>query len=528
MGCKTRLQKEEHWNDKGWAQGGCKTILEKHVTEYTVEWEKGPVAEQAFIAKVYLEYHHYIHRTWGDDIELAQLFTLYDPNMAPEIEILTEEEQARKREHIKVLNDMTDVVDKEWQEKMAIEYTPLQKCNLSKEEKEKWVQEAKTEAAVAKKRYEEQLKTAPSTNPAVCPIIEGVRIATGCHVFVAVGGPMTLFDREISTMNITVGKNLGPIPIPFPFWKANKFMEFMDFYVNYLETAYMEADKEAAAMACQGTPNWNLLLRMDVDSSETSKKRPLNDGNREGHQGDNRPDEKFEGAKGYAKAALKGTEWEAEGEVNILPPVDAMDVNEPINDSKKMSEETGITMSSAMQDISEDVLANPTTPTPIMKPPTPVNNMPQDKIGSSVKEAAVELLSSVFLGAPEWVEEAAVKLGKMNLGDDFMDLLKNFVRLETIWRDLKHIRAGPQAKELGEFRGTWLCWWKAMQPEWRATTGNVTEWGKVADGNWSSLQLLGLNGFLGIVASLAWWGIAAKVKGRDKVKGWMDILRDIA
>ncbi len=103
---------------------------------------------------------------------------------------------------------------------------PLWKCNvnfqsgvacrmfneLSKEERETWAEGAKVEAAAAKKRYKEQLQTPPSTDPVArqnClnnlgaflgPIIEGVRQATGCHVFVTIGGPMRLFDGEISTM----------------------------------------------------------------------------------------------------------------------------------------------------------------------------------------------------------------------------------------------------------------------------------------------------------------------------------------
>ncbi len=78
------------------------------------------------------------------------------------------------------------------------------------------------------------------------------------------------------------------------------------------------------------------------------------------------------------------------------------------------------------------------------------------------------------------------------------------------WVSLGHFRAKtPEilTEELGEFRGTWLRWWSAMQPEWRAKTGEIVEWSKVADGgDWSLLRLPGPNGFLGIVASLAWWG----------------------
>ncbi len=107
MGQKSRLRKEERQNEKGWAEGGQETILEKHVSEYMVEHEKGPMAEQMCFAKILKEFLFYIHWSWADTVKPAQPFTLYDSEAMPVDEDLTEEEQKQKREHIKVLAEVS-------------------------------------------------------------------------------------------------------------------------------------------------------------------------------------------------------------------------------------------------------------------------------------------------------------------------------------------------------------------------------------------------------------------------------------
>ncbi|KAK0457757.1 uncharacterized protein EV420DRAFT_1643614 [Desarmillaria tabescens] len=193
------------------------------------------------------------------------------------------------------------VVEKEWKVKMEAEFTPTRKCNanfrsgvarrmfneLPKEVRDEWAKEAKSSAVAAKKEYESALKMPPSDNPIVrqqClnnvgaflgPILEGVRRATGCHVIAIVGGPMTIYDGEISTMNVTAGRNLDPTPIPFPSWKPKKFADFMDFMTEYLETAYTEKDKIAAGIPAVHPPEWDTLSVMrkkqnfDSESSES-------------------------------------------------------------------------------------------------------------------------------------------------------------------------------------------------------------------------------------------------------------------
>lgn len=72
-------------------------------------------------------------------------------------------------------------VAQEWNQKIAKEFTPTRKCNanfrssvthclfkeLLKDEQEKWAKAAKSEAALKKKKYEEDLKAPPSQHPIV-------------------------------------------------------------------------------------------------------------------------------------------------------------------------------------------------------------------------------------------------------------------------------------------------------------------------------------------------------------------------
>lgn len=69
-----------------------------------------------------------------------------------------------------------------------------------------------------------------------------------------------------------------------------------------------------------------------------------------------------------------------------------------------------------------------------------------------------------------------------------------------------------------------------MQPEWRALgeSGDVGKWSReIHDGDWSSLKFPGQNGLLGVLAMLAWWGIAAKTRGIDQVNEWSAAVRDV-
>ncbi|SJL18824.1 uncharacterized protein ARMOST_22425 [Armillaria ostoyae] len=500
MGRKSRLRKEERRNNKGWAEGGRETILEKHVPGYVVEWQKGPVAEQVFAEKVLQEYHYYIHWTWEDHIEPVQPFALYDPNMTSSSDSSSDSEHEvgeKRRRHSKK--------GERAKKKRAVIRAPVitnagiptepEKMNAMEIRKE----ELRRESESGKEGGEEE------------HVERGERNSPE---------PERVSDGEMSG-----SESDEELPAP----KAPKLSAYeierlarIDAIKNDLRMKELEKD----------------IREIMAQVKKSRALRPI-------------PKPHMQKADGPPRHSdrLKEMACETEKEVNICSP-DAMDVDEPAND---FEETPSIATPSAAQQVLEHISTISTALTPVLRP-APANDMPREESGSGAKVAAVESSSSVFSGAPDWAEEAVVELGKMDLGNKFKEVLKTFVRLETIWKDLKHIRAGLQvrlrpialsrwvslgrfrvktpeipAEELDKFRGTWLRWWNAMQPEWRAKTGEIAECSKVADGgDWSLLRLPGPNGFLGIVASLAWWGITAKVQGGGEGKVWKDALRDMA
>ncbi len=79
---------------------------------------------------------------------------------------------------------------------------------------------------------------------------------------------------------------------------------------------------------------------------------------------------------------------------------------------------------------------------------------------------------------------------------------------------------GPMTVEIDDrdkFGSTWWKWWKSMQPSWRDVDEDIELQRRHQDyhpsvchapGAWSSMDKPGQNGFLSVVASLAWWGRA--------------------
>lgn len=63
---------------------------------------------------------------------------------------------------------------------------------------------------------------------------------------------------------------------------------------------------------------------------------------------------------------------------------------------------------------------------------------------------------------------------------------------------------------MDDYAEQWWGWWNGLQPEGRPLSGpeGVQDVPQVAD--WTALDKPGVNGFLTVVATLAWWG--AKLK----------------
>ncbi len=156
--------------------------------------------------------------------------------------------------------------------------------------------------------------------------------------------------------------------------------------------------------------------------------------------------------------------------------------------------------------------------------------------------------------APKWLSMAVDRFQSLKLGTAFDDLLRLLVELEkmytwqtahatlepkrrpellTKWVSGGHFRSKtmPTVKtgELEDFKLQWGSWWKALQPQWRVIRGDDVEaWSKDTYGDdWSLLRVPGPNGLLGIVAMLAWWGVAVVGEEEGESKRWGRVVLDV-
>jgi hypothetical protein len=66
-------------------------------------------------------------------------------------------------------------------------------------------------------------------------------------------------------------------------------------------------------------------------------------------------------------------------------------------------------------------------------------------------------------------------------------------------------------------------WWKRLQPDWRVVNGRVDV--NLTQGNWESLRMPGLNGFLSILSALFYWGLAVQGKATHR-NAWLFAVQD--
>ncbi len=95
---------------------------------------------------------------------------------------------------------------------------------------------------------------------------------------------------------------------------------------------------------------------------------------------------------------------------------------------------------------------------------------------------------------------------------------------------IKNYRHKHPKISLPKFADEWWIWWKGMQPYWcnvRDVDGTLGEvYRGSIGGNWECLWKSGQNGFVSLLACLAWWGQAVR---NDAVLrgGWDDALEDV-
>jgi hypothetical protein len=81
----------------------------------------------------------------------------------------------------------------------------------------------------------------------------------------------------------------------------------------------------------------------------------------------------------------------------------------------------------------------------------------------------------------------------------------------------------PNILDVKGYEAKYNEWWKRLQPEWRVVNGRVDV--GLTQGNWESLRLPGLNGFLSIISALFYWGLAVQGKSIHH-NAWLSALQD--
>ncbi|KAJ7059352.1 hypothetical protein C8F01DRAFT_989789, partial [Mycena amicta] len=68
------------------------------------------------------------------------------------------------------------------------------------------------------------------------------------------------------------------------------------------------------------------------------------------------------------------------------------------------------------------------------------------------------------------------------------------------------------------------AWWTALNPSWRRMADGGMK--RVVEGGWKELQWPGVNGFMGLLYCLKWWGDG--IKGSpNNCKEWVEVVEDV-
>jgi len=81
----------------------------------------------------------------------------------------------------------------------------------------------------------------------------------------------------------------------------------------------------------------------------------------------------------------------------------------------------------------------------------------------------------------------------------------------------------PNILDVKGYEAKYNEWWKRLQPDWRVVNGRVDV--GLTQGNWESLRLPGLNGFLSIISALFYWGLAVQGKATHH-NAWLSAVKD--
>ncbi|SJK99867.1 uncharacterized protein ARMOST_03178 [Armillaria ostoyae] len=87
----------------------------------------------------------------------------------------------------------------------------------------------------------------------------------------------------------------------------------------------------------------------------------------------------------------------------------------------------------------------------------------------------------------------------------------------------------PPIVNLKKFELSWWTWWQELQPEWRDKgSGTFSADLRVVKGDWEHMRKPGINRFYTILATLAWWGRTAAIRGSESERAsWIASMVDV-
>ncbi|KAJ7575329.1 hypothetical protein C8J56DRAFT_801757 [Mycena floridula] len=99
------------------------------------------------------------------------------------------------------------------------------------------------------------------------------------------------------------------------------------------------------------------------------------------------------------------------------------------------------------------------------------------------------------------------------------------IRPEAVewWTKRKRIPT-PDIGDREVFARKWWLWWIHVNPDWRIKS-NEGFLERKGDGDWSSMKISGVNGFLSLLICLRWWIGAAS---GEKEASWSEAVADMS
>ncbi len=152
--------------------------------------------------------------------------------------------------------------------------------------------------------------------------------------------------------------------------------------------------------------------------------------------------------------------------------------------------------------------------------------------------------------AQEWFVAPYKAFTSESLGDDFRQFLQMYALLEESKQfHCPHKGLAPKGRpqllskwvaqgrmqgpmpvlaidNIDDYENEWWTWWTSLQPSWRERdTARKFEQGMYRS-DWAELNFGGMNGWLGVVATLFWWGMVVKQSSCEHQVRWQEALKD--